>query len=62
MYGLYTGEVRKHTVGKPVTTVALDPRYAERKTRDFIYGTEEGVLNHVSRVGVMCAERVTGQY
>ncbi|KAK2079677.1 hypothetical protein QBZ16_002072 [Prototheca wickerhamii] len=49
VYGLYTGEVRKHTVGKPVTTVALDPRYAERKTRDFIYGTEEGVLNHVSK-------------
>lgn len=49
-------------MGKPVTTVALDPRYAERKTRDFIYGTEEGVLNHVSKVIVVYAERVTGQY
>ncbi|KAL4447636.1 hypothetical protein ABPG75_004855 [Micractinium tetrahymenae] len=44
VYGLYTEEVQRFNLGAPVTAVALDPRYAARKTREFVYGTAAGTL------------------
>ncbi|EFN59982.1 hypothetical protein CHLNCDRAFT_133107 [Chlorella variabilis] len=44
VYGLYSEEVQRLKIGQPVTTVALEPRYASRKTRELVYGTAGGAL------------------
>ncbi|PSC74814.1 vacuolar sorting-associated 41-like protein [Micractinium conductrix] len=44
VYGLYSEEVTRFKAGAAVTTVALDPRYGSRKTREFVYGTAAGSL------------------
>lgn len=31
-------------------TVALDPRYSERKTREFVHGSQSGTLTLISKV------------
>ena len=44
LYGLYSGELQRIKCGKPITTVALDPRHTSRKTKEFYYGTASGAL------------------
>lgn len=39
-----------HLPSPPHQTVALDPRYASRKTREFVYGTAAGTLALCSKV------------
>eukprot|EP00882_Tetradesmus_deserticola_P033885 GHRQ01038742.1.p1 GENE.GHRQ01038742.1~~GHRQ01038742.1.p1 ORF type:complete len:223 (+),score=59.26 GHRQ01038742.1:288-956(+) len=42
--GLYTDETNKYTFKRPITVVALDPRYASRKTHEFVTGDVRGRL------------------
>ncbi|KFM22706.1 Vacuolar protein sorting-associated protein 41-like protein [Auxenochlorella protothecoides] len=49
IYGLYTGDIRRHNCHQPLTTVALDPRYSERKTREFVHGSQSGTLTLISK-------------
>lgn len=42
--GLYTEEVAVFQYGRPVKTIAVDPRYASRKTREFVTGGLAGQL------------------
>ncbi|KAK9816865.1 hypothetical protein WJX72_006282 [[Myrmecia] bisecta] len=44
IHGLYTEEVYKFKYSRPVKTVALDPRYGSRKTREFVKGGLAGQL------------------
>eukprot|EP00879_Flechtneria_rotunda_P009956 GHRR01010412.1.p1 GENE.GHRR01010412.1~~GHRR01010412.1.p1 ORF type:complete len:643 (+),score=235.12 GHRR01010412.1:168-2096(+) len=41
---LYSDETNKYTFKRPITVVALEPRYASRKTREFITGDVRGRL------------------
>lgn len=41
---LYTDEVSKYTFKRPITAVALDPRYGARKTREMATGDVRGRL------------------
>ena len=41
---LYTDEQTKYSFGGPVRTVALDPEYAVKKSRQFVCGGRDGQL------------------
>lgn len=41
---LYTDEQTKYSFGGPVRTVALDPEYAVKKSRQFVCGGRDGLL------------------
>lgn len=47
---LYTDEASKYTFKRPITVVALDPRYGARKTRELVTGDVRGRLKISSQV------------
>jgi hypothetical protein len=47
---LYSDETTKFTFKRPITVVALESRYASRKTREFVTGDVRGRLKLSSQV------------
>lgn len=60
VYGLYSDEVQRLQALHPVTTVALDPRYASRKTREVVYGSAAGALVLSSKVRLTAQHQPAG--
>ncbi|KDD72977.1 hypothetical protein H632_c2670p0, partial [Helicosporidium sp. ATCC 50920] len=61
IYGLYTNSIERHQFKANITSIAIDPRFSARKTREFVFGTAQGTLTLCSRGWLGARETVLFQ-